>query len=385
MSLYFEERIDEEKLEEPLNGKITFMRPFIFTLDEEDFHMFLKTRTFRTTHDVLSISWFMNLTDDDVAIGKEIAVLEDAFVPNCACFVSYKLFYDNDMRFGFYSSNRVAALWSAENPTAFITPDGFMTRFRDAKAERRIKKIVVFVEIILPTKFFNAPFKYLSPFKQLCHKYPTNMEKDFRFAFLKKSDYSIKCLDGKMPALKCVLNVTSRFMEKHFAETKDIELIVEHRIDVINLLIFYLHSGCFEMPKSFDFDFVERLLKAIDYFELVPQTMFRSSMRGILTSSMQDSLCKKFVEETCDFNDLLRWLSIALRISFFILGDMICTVIAEKYYFKWHQTFPENAQNNENQMFRDVFGSEHHFFIFRTFGIIDSIFNDTLLTKAILD
>uniref|UniRef100_A0AC35FFH5 Uncharacterized protein n=1 Tax=Panagrolaimus sp. PS1159 TaxID=55785 RepID=A0AC35FFH5_9BILA len=85
---------------------------------------------------------------------------------------------------------------------------------------------------------------------------------------------------------------------------------------------------------------------------------------------------------------------------------MICTTIAQKYYFKWHETFPENAQNNENQTFRDVFGSEDQVFIIaqnnenqtfrevfgsqhqfriRTFGIINSIFNDSLFTKAILN
>uniref|UniRef100_A0AC35EZV6 BTB domain-containing protein n=1 Tax=Panagrolaimus sp. PS1159 TaxID=55785 RepID=A0AC35EZV6_9BILA len=74
------------------------------------------------------------------------------------------------------------------------------------------------------------------------------------------SDYTIKCLDGKMPASKCVLNVTSGFMEKHFKDSKSNELIVEHKIDVIEPLILYLHSKCFEMPKAFDFDYAQRLL-----------------------------------------------------------------------------------------------------------------------------
>uniref|UniRef100_A0AC35GG26 Uncharacterized protein n=1 Tax=Panagrolaimus sp. PS1159 TaxID=55785 RepID=A0AC35GG26_9BILA len=128
----------------------------------------------------------MTLTEEGAAIGKEICTPEDAFILNCGCFVSYKLFYDNDMRFEFYSSKTVSAVRSPQDNGSFFTPDGFMEKFRNAKAEKRIKKIVVFVEIVIPTKFFYTPFKHLSSSKQLCDKYPTNMEEDFRFAFLKQ-------------------------------------------------------------------------------------------------------------------------------------------------------------------------------------------------------
>uniref|UniRef100_A0A914Q4R6 Uncharacterized protein n=1 Tax=Panagrolaimus davidi TaxID=227884 RepID=A0A914Q4R6_9BILA len=336
MSFYFDERIDEEKLEKPLNGKITFIRPFIFAIpstNEEDgedgFHMF--ARSFRTTHNVLSEGWHMHLTDNVVEIDSSYRE-ERVFLRNCECFVSYDLFYDNAMRFLFHSSNRVPAVFFPEDVN-FQTPDGFMTKFRDAKEERRIKKIVVYVEIIFPTEYCYRPFKDLS--SQLCDEYPPNMEDDFRFAFLKQSDYTIKCPDGEMPAIKWGLNVSSAFMKNHFKDSKSNVLIVEHRIDVIQPIIRYLHSLTFEMPKSFTLDFAQRLLNAIEYFKPVNEKQ--------LTRSIHYALCKKFVEETCDFNHLLRWLPISFRLNFSGLENMICTTIAQKYYFKWHQTFPENV------------------------------------------
>uniref|UniRef100_A0AC35FD90 Uncharacterized protein n=1 Tax=Panagrolaimus sp. PS1159 TaxID=55785 RepID=A0AC35FD90_9BILA len=111
-----------------------------------------------------------------------------------------------------------------------------------------------------------------------------------------------------MPALKWGLNVTSGCMKKHFKDSKSNELIVEHRIDVIEPLILYLHS------------------KSIDYFKLVHEKQ--------LTKSIHEALCNKFIEETWNFTQLLRWVSISLRVEFSILEKMICTTIVQKYYFK---------------------------------------------------
>uniref|UniRef100_A0AC35GDZ6 Uncharacterized protein n=1 Tax=Panagrolaimus sp. PS1159 TaxID=55785 RepID=A0AC35GDZ6_9BILA len=156
---------------------------------------------------------------------------------------------------------------------------------------------------------------------------------------------------------------------------------LKQRIDVIKPLILYLHSKCFEMPKSFDLDYAERLFKVIDYFELVQENPL--SHLDLFTLTIHEGLCKKFVEETWNFNQLLRWVSISFRMTYCILEDMVSTTIAEKYYFKWHETFPDNARNNENQMFRVVFRSQGY--NSQTFDEIDSIFNDSLFTKAILN
>uniref|UniRef100_A0A914Q8S7 Uncharacterized protein n=1 Tax=Panagrolaimus davidi TaxID=227884 RepID=A0A914Q8S7_9BILA len=106
---------------------------------------------------------------------------------------------------------------------------------------------------------------------------------------LGEGDYSIKCSDGySMPALKMVLNVSSYFMHNHFTESKENEFICEHKIDVIKPVILYLHSLCFKMPKSYNLDFVDRLLDAIDFFS--------PEHRDEIENVIEHSLCNKFVE-----------------------------------------------------------------------------------------
>uniref|UniRef100_A0AC35GM03 BTB domain-containing protein n=1 Tax=Panagrolaimus sp. PS1159 TaxID=55785 RepID=A0AC35GM03_9BILA len=166
----------------------------------------------------------------------------------------------------------------------FNAPDGFMARFDDEYQKGIVAKIVVFVEIIIPAKIFYRPFDLPShPLnKKKCAEYPENFEKDF-------SDYLIKCSDGySMPSLKMVLNVSSKFMRDHFKESKENEFFCEHKIDVVKPVILYLHSLCFKIPKSFDIDYAQRLLKAIDFFE--PE--HKSGIR----KSIHKSLCQKFAE-----------------------------------------------------------------------------------------
>uniref|UniRef100_A0A914R0B1 BTB domain-containing protein n=1 Tax=Panagrolaimus davidi TaxID=227884 RepID=A0A914R0B1_9BILA len=200
------------------------------------------------------------------------------------------------------------------------------------------------------------------------------MENDCRFGFLNKSDYSIKCPDGSIPCRRIVLNLTSKLMRRHFAETKDVEMVVEHSMDVVKLVFTFLHSLCFKMPKFYDLDFAKRLLKVVDFFE--PEQITN------ITSSIHQSLCKKFVSEIHDFDTILVWTSIAFQNSLPELENMVSSEIVSKYYFKWQQLFPENARNVENAMFRHVFGSEdrpNHFF-----ETVERIFSDSLCTNVIL-
>uniref|UniRef100_A0AC35FKU8 Uncharacterized protein n=1 Tax=Panagrolaimus sp. PS1159 TaxID=55785 RepID=A0AC35FKU8_9BILA len=111
-----------------------------------------------------------------------------------------------------------------------------------------------------------------------------------------------------------VLNVSSEFMRDHFKESKENEFICEHKIDVIKPVILYLHSLCFEMPKTYDIDFVDRLLKAIDLFDPVHKRQ--------IMQSIHLSLCRKFVEEVPDFESILQWLRIALHYGFLILSNI---------------------------------------------------------------
>uniref|UniRef100_A0A914P9T5 Uncharacterized protein n=1 Tax=Panagrolaimus davidi TaxID=227884 RepID=A0A914P9T5_9BILA len=157
-----------------------------------------------------------------------------------------------------------------------------------------------------------------------------------------------------------VLNVSSKFMKKHFKESKENELIVEHKIDVVKHVILYLHSLCFKMPKFYDLDFADRLLKAIDSFE--PE--HRSSIKD----SIHKSLCQKFAaEKPSNFISILHWLRLSIHHRFYILLDM----------------------TRENPLFCDIFGFENYFGLgslsHLTFYSISRDFVDSLFTNVILN
>uniref|UniRef100_A0A914QCI8 Uncharacterized protein n=1 Tax=Panagrolaimus davidi TaxID=227884 RepID=A0A914QCI8_9BILA len=179
-----------------------------------------------------------------------------------------------------------------------------------------------------------------------------------------------------------VLNVSSEFMRDHFKESKENELIVEHKIDVVKPIIIFLHSLCFQMPKSHDLDFADRLLKAIDFFE--PEQ--KEKMDDIISSS----LCDKFCNESVNFDQLLQWLQVSIQHQFYCLREMSCTLIANKYFYKWIDTFPPNACNSGNPLFCDIFGPEGHVDLgneksltYRTFDLIKKTFDASLFTNVI--
>uniref|UniRef100_A0A914R5R7 BTB domain-containing protein n=1 Tax=Panagrolaimus davidi TaxID=227884 RepID=A0A914R5R7_9BILA len=335
--------------------------------DEDDDKM----ETVITSYNVTTMKWQLHLTDDHLNIRYQGSLVTDGI-----CNISYKLFCDNNMEIELYSSPITSVVSTGQHfNTVFFTPDGFMDELKDARKTGAVAKIVIIIALLLPTKIFFRPFDLpLHPLnKIICEEYPIDLEKDFRFEFLNDSDLSIKCPDGTVPALKMVLNVSSKFMKKHFKESKENEFVCEHKIDVVKPLIIYLHSLCFQMSKTYDLDFVDRLLKAADFFDPVKKRQ--------IFQSIHQSLCRKFVEELPDFEPILQWLRIAEHYGFRILSNMICAIISNKFYFKWVEIFPENARNTSNQLFREIFGFESPYCT-HIFESIESTFTGSLLTNV---
>uniref|UniRef100_A0A914R0M4 BTB domain-containing protein n=1 Tax=Panagrolaimus davidi TaxID=227884 RepID=A0A914R0M4_9BILA len=383
MSLFFEERINEQKEDDPENDKITFIFSFakeipLVNENNED-RQFNCSKTWVTTYNVTFKKWIITLSKNHFYIFPSTG---DGW--NATCNVSYNLYYDNDMRFEIYSSPKISAIFNPDHVN-FKSPEGFLAKFSDAFQRGKVAKIVVFVELKIPLKHFFRPFDLrLNYFKRkISGEYPENWENDYRFEFLKDGDYSIKCSDGhSMPALKMVLNVSSNFIRDHFAELTENELIVGHKIDVIKPVILYLHSLCFQMPKSYNLDFVDRLLEAIDFFN--------PEHRDEIEKVIEHSLCNKFVGEPSNFDSVLQWFKISLKHELTVLLKMISTLIANKYYFQWDQTFHRNIY--ENPLFFDIFGPEGHILIQergslvrRTFVSIFSTFKNSFFTKTILN
>uniref|UniRef100_A0A914PFX3 Uncharacterized protein n=1 Tax=Panagrolaimus davidi TaxID=227884 RepID=A0A914PFX3_9BILA len=342
-----------------------------------------------------------------------MAMPSKKFLWNPICNISYSLFYVNDMRFELYSSPKISAI-PFRSATAFFTPDEFMTRFYNAFKSGTALKGVIFFEITLSEKIFNRPFDLpLHPLnKKICEEYPENMENDFKFEFMKdrtpvlpfrydrehgfrnrtervckkmerNADYTIKCPnDYSMPAVG--MDYSSEFMHNHFKESKENEFLCEHKIDVIKPIIIYIHSLCFQMPKTYDLDFVDRLLKAIDFFELENDSDIKESIHK--------SVCQKFVEEPSNnFHSVLQFLSTAIKHDFDCLCNMCSALIANKFYHKWEEAFPSNARNPNNLLFREIFGPEGHIDLenekslsFRCFKLIEFAFVNSFFTNIIL-
>uniref|UniRef100_A0A914P4F1 BTB domain-containing protein n=1 Tax=Panagrolaimus davidi TaxID=227884 RepID=A0A914P4F1_9BILA len=392
MSLFFEERMIEQKENDPENDKITFTFPWILTtipLQNEDNEVgenvhVLCSKFMVTSYNVTIVSWVLMLFTVGNQIGM-IAVPSKHFLWNPICNISYSLFYDNDMRFELYSSPKISAI--PIDATAFYTPDGFMTRFYNDFQNGTALKAVIFFEITLSEKIFSRPFEHPLHvlYQNFCAKYPEDMENDFTFEFMKDGDYTIKCPnDYAMLAVGMVLNFSSEFMRKHFKESKENEFLCEHKIDVIKPIIIYIHSLCFQMPKTYDIDFVDRLLKAVDFFVLENEFDIKESIHK--------SICQKLVEEPSNnFHSVLQFLSIAIKHDFISLCNMCSALISNKFYHKWEEAFPPNARNPNNLLFREIFGPEGHINLenrksltYITFNWIELAYVNSFFTNIIL-
>uniref|UniRef100_A0A914QS18 BTB domain-containing protein n=1 Tax=Panagrolaimus davidi TaxID=227884 RepID=A0A914QS18_9BILA len=372
--------------------KINFIYPWILPPpsplrsdeDNNDKPIFNKGRRIITSYNVTAIEWELYFTNDRLMV-----FTSTDFFCNPICNVSYKIFSHMDVEL--YSSPVTSALSLDPVPqiganTMFGTPDGFMDELKGVCKTTAVGKVVIVVELLLPLKIFFRPFDHpLHPLnKEICAKYPENMQKDFTFEFLNDSDFSIKCPnDYSIPASKMLLNLTSKFMRKHFKKSKENELVVEHKIDVVKPIIYYLHSACFEIPKSYDLDFADRILKAIDFFVPVQERQ--------IMQTIELSFCQKFCNNCPDFDSILQWIRVTFDHRLHHFRDMINAIIANNFYQKWIETFPENARNPSNRLFYKIFGFqsrgfvcelEHNQHISQMFDIIESTFTGSLLTNA---
>uniref|UniRef100_A0AC34GG94 BTB domain-containing protein n=1 Tax=Panagrolaimus sp. ES5 TaxID=591445 RepID=A0AC34GG94_9BILA len=193
---------------------------------------------------------------------------------NGTCFISYVLYSTPELHSEFYSSPKISMI---PTPTrdSFKSPDGAMTKFAKAIAKKKIAKIVVFIELLLPAKFFYRPFERRVTFmiQKHCFDIPKNIDNDFRFDFLKRGDFSINCPDGIMPCNRMALYLSSKFMKKYLTDFKEVQYDTVHFMDVVEPVITFLHSSCFEMPETYDLNFAKRLLEVINIFN--PQESYK--------------------------------------------------------------------------------------------------------------
>uniref|UniRef100_A0AC34F8W0 BTB domain-containing protein n=1 Tax=Panagrolaimus sp. ES5 TaxID=591445 RepID=A0AC34F8W0_9BILA len=382
MSLFFDERVKEQKVDDRAKDKnIVFTFPWIFSFPIQNDGQWMTegliAESYMTTsYKMATIHWNVSLTDgyNYILVSNQNS---QEYLKDGDCFISYTLFYDSQMRFEFFSSTRIQMEEYREN---FRTPEGYMTRFIEGMNNNKFKKCVISVELHLPMKYFcQASFKRsYTDFddNQISDKFPMDYENDFRFEFLRNGDYTFECLDGIVPAHRNILFSSSSTMKKQLSSPFHHTFgTVMFTVDVIKPIIIFLHSHCFKLPESFNFDYIFRLLKAIEFFEPV--------QKWDMITKIGEILGEKFVKENHDLNSLLLWLSFNCKCKKYGLGlsNMICSLIANEHYFKWLRMFPETARNADNHLYRETFGQMQ---LDRIFAYIDQIFGESFFTNIIL-
>uniref|UniRef100_A0A914Q023 BTB domain-containing protein n=1 Tax=Panagrolaimus davidi TaxID=227884 RepID=A0A914Q023_9BILA len=380
MSLYFEERICEQIID-PENDQITFTYPWITTIPTNDAPDDLRlTSRFSTNYENGEAGWFGILCHDKISVHSITSYHNgngSYRVWNGLCFITYTLYSSNELHSEFYTSPKTELI-PTPNRDSFKTADGKMAKFSEAVRDKKVTKIAVFIELLLPSRLFYRPFEKSPLFlgQTHCFDIPEDPEYDFRFTFLTADNFTIRCPDGEMPCSSTSLFLSSKYMRNELmGKTKSDEFITEHLMDVVKPIVIFLHTLCFKMPETYDLDFVKRLLKAVKFFN--PQEKYR------ITATVHQSLCKKFVQETQDFKSILQWVSIACQNELSELQNMLSSLIANKYYFKWQEIFQEAARNTGNELFCEIFGTEID--DFDIFEEIDVIYQAGFFTNVILN
>uniref|UniRef100_A0AC34GQ45 Uncharacterized protein n=1 Tax=Panagrolaimus sp. ES5 TaxID=591445 RepID=A0AC34GQ45_9BILA len=395
MSLYFAERIKEQKADDRTSEKnIVFTFPWILNIPLQGQDEEIEGTVFATSYKMASFHWNVILVHDNNLIS---IYNRDIDGWNEDCFISYTLYYDSEMRFEYFSSTRIKM-----NETlcedGFHTPDGYLTKFIESMFNNRFSKCVIFIELHLPAKYFYQPcFKReLRGIKnEIFDEFSDDFENDFGLEFMKNGDYIFECLDGIVRAQHVVLFSSSATMKRQLRPPRHYPVgTVLYTVEVVKTIMILFHSHVFKLPESYDLEYIDSLLHAFDFFEH-PNPKRKCEM----ITKVHESLCQKFAKEKHDFNSLLLWLSFSYKFNFFeILTKMVYSLIVNEHYFKWQQTFPETARNMQNPLYCQLF--EHAAtvrnagnllyhqngrpLVDEIFEFIDEIYRISFLTNVIL-
>uniref|UniRef100_A0A914Z468 Uncharacterized protein n=1 Tax=Panagrolaimus superbus TaxID=310955 RepID=A0A914Z468_9BILA len=127
------------------------------------------------------------------------------------------------------------------------------------------------------------------------------------------------------------------------------------------------------MPKCYDLDFVKRLFKVIDFFKPL--------QKKLIVNSIEKSLCENILRHVYDLHSALQWIHVALQKKLVEFRRMLCSLIANKYFYKLIEMYPENTRNPDNPIFHEIFGQYSECF----FRQICMIFVESFFTNVILE
>uniref|UniRef100_A0AC34F1A6 BTB domain-containing protein n=1 Tax=Panagrolaimus sp. ES5 TaxID=591445 RepID=A0AC34F1A6_9BILA len=398
-ALYFVEALEERALE-PIPENISFTFGWVFSVPNADADTRMIQTSFGTNFKAGACEWNVQLRLRQspfslTGLGHHrrrphhsmsqahimVETARNTKILGGSCLIAYTVYHDDDMRLELHSSPKVAAVASSGMITdglRFRTPSGqYIEKLVAAFKKNEGKKIVVYIEMILPSRYFLRHFEETSVFAhRRLHGYPSDIEEDFRFDFSRNGDYIIKCPDGDLKASRQALFLSSFFFRNYLPSSHSKEIVVRHCIDAVKPIIWYFHSLCFEMPATYDFEFVRRIIDAMEFFHPISKLE--------LMNAVHRSLCQKLAdEESPKFDTVLQMASIASRHRFQELKNMACALLANEFYGKFKATFPHGEQNIANPQYRDLFMTQH--FIGQTpFDYVEKIYRSGFRTNIIM-
>ena len=84
------------------------------------------------------------------------------------------------------------------------------------------------------------------------------------------------------------LSLSSKYFRNLIPTFQGNGIAVPHFLDVVKPIIMCLHSLCFEIPESYDLEYIYRLLKAINFF--LPLN------KNDIMVRIQHALCRKLAD-----------------------------------------------------------------------------------------
>uniref|UniRef100_A0AC35F0S1 BTB domain-containing protein n=1 Tax=Panagrolaimus sp. PS1159 TaxID=55785 RepID=A0AC35F0S1_9BILA len=397
-ALYFEEAVAERALE-PVAGNISFTFAWVIRVPNIDTDPRMIQTSFGTNYKAGSCEWNvqLRLRNSPFSLlgldrhGRHRSMSQAHILVETArntkilgglCNIAYTVYHDDEMRYELYSSTKVAAIPSAGMITdglRFRTPaGGYIEKLTNAFKKHEGKRIAIYIEMVLPSKFFLRHFEESSVFsKKKLPKYPADIEDDFRFDFIENGDYTIKFSDGgELKANRQALYLSSLYFRNFLPSSRSKEFNCHHSIDAVKPIIWYFHCLSFEMPEAYELDYVQKIMDAIEFLDPVSKI---DLMNGV-----HRALCQKLANESSpEFDMVLQMASIANKHRFQELKYMACSLLANEFYGKLKATFPTAEPNFEDPRYVDLFMPQY-FIGLTPYAYIEKIHRSGFRTNVIL-
>uniref|UniRef100_A0A7E4V6N9 BTB domain-containing protein n=1 Tax=Panagrellus redivivus TaxID=6233 RepID=A0A7E4V6N9_PANRE len=260
------------------------------------------------------------------------------------CWIQYSIFSDEDMGVRTFESAKMQAVGTEtflNEGLRFRTPmtENFFDRFASTYKTKPGYKIHVNIELCLDIKYFIKGYESTTIFlNRFMKPFPVDVDSHFLFSFLKNHNFTINCADGvQVYADKRSIYLTSAYFRNMEDFDKLSEINTHFTSDVVRPVIWYLHSLCFELPKDCTLEYVRKVMR---YVEIV-----NPANKLDIQACIHRSLCLKAAQNIDNYPLLVELAELSAPSRMMELKQIVCTVIADRYYERFKNDFPDGNIN----------------------------------------